>query len=164
MATGHSTHAVGTLVVDVTFTVATSEDGHTSLVHTDSLYEPPEYTDNVWTTLTLTVEYLVFEGIDLPMINGAPFIGQMTTGTQTRDHEATKCPLYETAYEPETRRKRPTHNAIVRRRRVAHVAQTLVCCVKEDMWIGTDKPQLIDVDIAGCNKVPDTGIIDLKGR
>ena len=46
MSTGHATKAVGTLVLDVTFAVATSHDTHTVMAYVDNLYHPPDQTDN----------------------------------------------------------------------------------------------------------------------
>jgi hypothetical protein len=166
MATGHASQAIGTITMEVTFAVTTLDGndeldgpGPQPLVEVNQLVEGKEHQDEIgWTTTTKAIEYLVFEGIDLPVINGAPFLSHVVSDISCHDQAPTHARIHETPYVHGKKRKPPEQCVMMRRRRVAPLTQILVCCAQEDTWVSTLQPQLIAVAIPGCTKVAKVGV------
>ena len=113
MATGHASPAIGTNIMEVTFAV-TSLDGNDDingpgpqpLVDLNQLMEGKEHQDEIgWTTTRKSIEYLVFEGIDLPVINGAPFLSHVVSDMSCHDQAPTHARIHQIPYVLGGRRK-----------------------------------------------------------
>ena len=167
MATGHASQAIGTITMEVTFAV-TALDGNNDpdglgpqpLVDVNQLVEGRQHQDDIgWTTTTKAIEYLVFDGIDLPIINGAPFLSHVVSDISCHDQAPTHARIHGIPYVPGEKRKPSEQHVMMRRRRVAPLTQVLVCCAKKDTWVSTLQPQAIAVDTPGCTKVAKVGVL-----
>ena len=161
MATGHASKAIGTIAMEVTFSVMHHGECERQgpLISFEYLSERSKYGEGEgWSTATKIVEYLVFEGIDLPIINGAPFLSHVFSDMSFRDQSPTYVRMYDQPYTPGHERELSNQYVMVRRRRVAPVTQLLVCCAQKDTWISTAQPQAIEVGIPGCGRVPSVGV------
>ena len=140
MATGHASQAIGIVDLEVTLAVtATDGTGRVGpLAEVDQLVEEDRYyTDGGWTTTTKTIEYLVFDGIDLPIINGGPWIPHVVAEVSCHDQAPTYAGLYEKSHVPGEKRDPPNQYAMIHRRHVAPLSQVhvLVCYAQKDTWI-----------------------------
>ena len=161
-----SPQAIGTISMEVTFAVTASGGndepdgpGPQPLAEVNQLVEGKEHQDEIgWTTTTKAIEYLVFEGIDLPVINGAPFLSHVASDISWHDQAPTHARIHEIPYVPGEKRKPSEQHVMMRRRRVAPLTQVLVCCAQEDTWVSTLQPRFIAVDIPGCTRVAKVGV------
>ena len=161
MATGHASKAIGTIVLEVTLATAFSDgEGGEPLMEVSQITDGSRhYSDVGWTTTTKAIEYLVFEGIDLPIINGGPWMPHVVSDISCHDQAPTHARIYDTPYMPGKKRPVSNQHVMMRRRRTAPLSQLLVCCAQKDTWVSTLHPQAIPVDIPGCGRVADVGVV-----
>ena len=130
--TGHASQAIGTIAMEVTFSIMHPGECERQgpLISSEYLSERSKYGEGEgWSTATKIVEYLVFEGIDLPIIDGAPFLSHIFSDMSFRDQSPTYVRMYDQPYTPGHERELSNQYVMVRRRRVAPVTQ-LVFYVK----------------------------------
>ena len=148
MATGHLAQALGTVVIQMDWTVAPDDNN----LRYDML-ELNQCDIEPFRVIRIPIRFLVFDNFEIPLILGMPTIGAMSAGLQIPEYD----PWYVSIYnrpkirgDTQARRRfrlplRPTGSKSTNR--------LLVCCLEKGQWIRSDYPMQVMTRINGGGAV-----------
>jgi site-specific DNA-cytosine methylase/exonuclease III len=136
MATGAVSKALGTIILEMDWTVAPLKHQLTASGVQDSIKEA----HGIWKTICMPIKFIVFQNIELPMILGIPMMAHMTGGIRLPDLEPAYVELYEVPGNVAGTKRKPSETCKLPLRCTRPVPDPLhVCVTDKAQWISSQQ-------------------------